>query len=250
MLQACLNGGRTRCDHPAVPYSPDDLATDARAVVAAGAEELHVHPRGPGGHESLASADVAAALQAIRESVPGIPVGISSGWWIAPGGRSRQQCIREWSVLPDYISVNLIEDDSPEIISLALARGIGVEAGLWSVRDAQRFVSLQEAPRCLRVLIEINEQDEREGLAVAYNILALLDKGQLHVPRLLHGSDTTVWRLYLEANRLGLNTRIGLEDGYQLPSGEIATNNAALITAARAVAVSFQGRSTASARVG
>jgi uncharacterized protein (DUF849 family) len=38
MLQACLNGGRRRDYHPALPLSADELAADARAVVAEGAE--------------------------------------------------------------------------------------------------------------------------------------------------------------------------------------------------------------------
>ena len=67
-----------------------------------------------------------------RPSVPGIPVGLSTGWWIAPQGRARQQQIRAWQTLPDYVSVNLIEEDAAEIIDLALQKGIGVEAGLSS----------------------------------------------------------------------------------------------------------------------
>jgi uncharacterized protein (DUF849 family) len=43
-LQACLNGGRTREDHPAVPQTPRELAADAIAVRDAGAFSVHVHP--------------------------------------------------------------------------------------------------------------------------------------------------------------------------------------------------------------
>lgn len=232
MLQACLNGNRDTDFHPAVPRTPEELARDAKAVVAAGADALHVHPRDRAGRESVQADDIAAALAAIRTSVPGIPVGVSTGWWIAPGGRARQAPIAAWQILPDYVSVNLIEEDAPEIIALALGRGIGVEAGLWSVADAERFVALADAPRCLRTLLEINEQDVAEAIAVAEGIRAVLARARLGLPAMLHGYEATTWRLYREALRHGLDTRIGLEDGKHLPSGAVAESNAALIRAA------------------
>jgi uncharacterized protein (DUF849 family) len=236
MLQACLNGNRDTAFHPAVPRTPDELARDAKEVVAAGADALHVHPRDGAGRESVQPDDVAWALEAIRASVPGTPVGVSTGWWIAPGGRARQAPIAAWRVLPDYVSVNLIEEDAPDIIALALKKGIGVEAGLWSVRDAERFVALPEAPRCLRTLLEINEQDVGEAMGVAAAILAVLSGAGLKLPAMLHGFEATKWRLYREALRRGLDTRIGLEDGKHLPSGAVAEGNVALIRAARDLA--------------
>jgi uncharacterized protein (DUF849 family) len=232
MLQACLNGNRDTAFHPAVPRTPDELARDAKAVVAAGADALHVHPRDAAGRESVQPADIAAALAAIRASVPGTPVGVSTGWWIAPGGRARQVPIAAWQVLPDYVSVNLIEDDAPEVIALALGKGIGVEAGLWSVADAERFVALVDAPRCLRTLLEINEQDVAEAIAAMEGIRAVLARAGLGLPSMLHGYEATKWRLYREALRRGLDTRIGLEDGMHLPSGAVAESNEALIRAA------------------
>jgi uncharacterized protein (DUF849 family) len=235
MLQACLNGSRDRAFHPAVPWTAEELARDAIAVMAAGAHELHVHPRDAAGRESLRPDDTAAAVLAIRAGVPGVLLGLSTGRWIAPGGRARQEQIRAWSVLPDYVSVNLIEEDAPEVIALALDQGIGVEAGLWSARDAERFVTLPDAPRCLRVLIEINEQDATQGLDIAHAVIAVLDRAGIRLPRLLHGHDATKWPLYREALRLGLDARIGLEDGALLPSGARAENNLDLIRAACAL---------------
>jgi uncharacterized protein (DUF849 family) len=232
MLQACLNGNRDTGFHPALPRTPDELARDAKAVVAVGADTLHVHPRDGDGVESVHPDDIAAALNAIRTSVPGTPVGVSTGWWIPPGGRERQAHIAAWRVLPDYVSVNLIEEDAPEVIALALKKGIGVEAGLWSVRDAERFVALPDARRCLRSLLEINEQDVAEAQAVAQGILGILRGAGLRLPCMLHGFEATKWPLCREALRLGLDTRIGLEDGKLLPTGDVADGNAALIRAA------------------
>jgi uncharacterized protein (DUF849 family) len=236
MLQACLNGNRDKQFHVATPLTPRELADDARAVVEAGAQELHLHARDSMGTESLKVDDVEPVLAAIRAIVPGVPVGLSTGWWIAPQGRARQQHIRAWQTLPDYVSVNLIEEDSAEMIDLALEKGINVEAGVWSARDAEKLVAHPNAGNCLRVLIEINEQDLAEGLAAFHQVTSILDRASLRLPRLLHGLDGTMWTFYREALRHKLDARIGFEDGKYLPSGKEARNNADLIRAARALA--------------
>ena len=236
MLQACLNGGRDRAFHPATPLSPNELAADAKAAVEAGAQQLHIHVRDAAGIESLHPDDVARALEAVRTSVPGIPVGLSTGWWIPPKGRARQQQIREWRILPDYVSINLIEEDSAEVIDLVLEKGIGVEAGLWSAADAEKFLAHPNAEKCLRVLIELNEQELPAAEQALRDIQEILDRADMRLPRLLHGRDLTVWPLYRETLRLGVDARIELEDGKHLPSGDLAESNAALIRAARALA--------------
>jgi len=236
MLQACLNGSRGKEFHAFTPLSPAELASDAAAAVAAGASELHVHPCNGDGAESLAADDVAAALEAIRARLPGVPVGISTHAGIAVGPAGRLAAVKGWKVLPDYVSVNLIEPDAPEMIELALSRGIGIEAGLWSAADAERFIALPQARKVLRVLIEINEQDEAEGLEAAAAIRKVLARASLDVPVLQHGFDASKWPLYRDALLRGLDSRIGLEDGKFLPSGEEATDNAALIKAALEIA--------------
>ncbi len=46
------------------------------------------------------------------------------------------------------------------------------------------------------------------------------------VPVLLHGEGTSAWPALLLAGRLGLSTRIGLEDVLVLPDGAQAADNA------------------------
>jgi len=54
------------------------------------------------------------------------------------------------------------------------------------------------------------------------------------VPRLVHGTDEAVWSLLERAMRGGHVSRIGLEDTLLLPTGELATDNATLVRAAKA----------------
>jgi uncharacterized protein (DUF849 family) len=68
-----------------VPITPAELARSAAAAVAAGAEALHLHPRDADGRESLAAADVGAAVAAVRAACPGTQAGVSTGLWITGG---------------------------------------------------------------------------------------------------------------------------------------------------------------------
>ena len=83
LIQAALNGARAPDEHPALPLTPEQLAADARAVVAEGARSLHFHPRDPSGAETLADEHVAAALRAVRAAAPGVEISLSTGIWIA-----------------------------------------------------------------------------------------------------------------------------------------------------------------------
>jgi uncharacterized protein (DUF849 family) len=232
MLQACLNGFRGHDYSPAVPLTPEALARDAAACLAAGANEFHIHPRSADGLESFAANDVGAALKAVRAAVPGVPVGISTREGIMADPAARQRAFQAWKDLPDYVSVNLSEADAPEVIRLMLKRSIGIEAGLATMADAEHYVALPEAGSCLRVLIEIDEQESAAALRVAHGIIAVLDRANNQLPRQLHGFDASKWVMHGEALRLGLDQRIGFEDGCFLPDGRMAHSNAELIAAA------------------
>ncbi|MBX2806957.1 MAG: 3-keto-5-aminohexanoate cleavage protein [Hyphomicrobiales bacterium] len=235
MLQACLNGGLPKAAHPMLPVSPEELARDALAVSKAGADELHIHVRSTEGAETLAPEAVANALTAIRHAVPGMPVGISSGAWIAPGGVKRHAHIKGWTVRPDYASVNVSEDDAPEIIQMLIADGVGVEAGLWNAKDAQRFVAEISPDDCLRVLVEMNGMGADDALAEAAKVFEILAEAGCTLPSLLHGEGDSCWPCVKESWRRGIMTRVGFEDVRHLPDGRLAPDNASLVGAALAI---------------
>ncbi len=231
-LQACLNGARTPRDHPGVPLTPEALARDAAACRRAGAESLHIHPRDAAGRETLAGADVARALEAVRAAVPGMPVGISTGAWIGPPGNARLGPMRGWSALPDFVSVNVHEPEAEAIVALMQARGIAVEAGLWTRAAAQRFVATRMPRYSFRVLVEVTADDPDAAETEAAAIIAILDGAGVGLPVLLHGEGGSVWPLVRMAARLGFATRVGFEDGHVLPGGAVAASNATLVAAA------------------
>ncbi|MFC5803604.1 3-keto-5-aminohexanoate cleavage protein [Streptomyces formicae] len=242
MIQVCLNGPRGAGDSPAVPMSPAALAESAAAAVAAGAAEVHVHPKTPCGSDSLSPRVVAPVLAAIR-AVVDVPVGVTTGAWAEPDPVRRAARIRSWTVLPDHASVNWHEDGAEEVAAALLERGVGVEAGVRSgTPGARRFLRSPLAPHALRVLAEVTDPSPATAESSARALLAEL--GAAHglpvppvppiPPVLLHGEDTGAWPVLRLARRLGLDTRIGLEDTLLLPDGRPAPSNAALVAAALA----------------
>ncbi|MEV5477244.1 3-keto-5-aminohexanoate cleavage protein [Streptomyces sp. NPDC127159] len=229
MVQVCLNGVRGAGDGSAVPLSPAALADAAAAAVAAGASDIHVHPRTPCGQDTLSARVVAATLEAIRARVA-VPVGVTTGAWTEPDPDARVGGIRSWTVLPDHASVNWHEPGAEEVAAALIERGVGVEAGLWSGTDgAARFAVSRLGPSVLRVLAEVTDPSPDTAEDTAHALL--LDLGPAHGrPVLLHGEDGGAWPVLRLAARLGLATRIGLEDTLVLPDGRPARSNAELVT--------------------
>lgn len=233
IVQACLNGAREPGYHPQLPLTSEAMARDAACCVKAGANELHIHPRASDGRESLFAVD--RTMFHVRSACPGTPIGVSTGAWIENDVMKTRDAIAAWRNLPDYASVNLSEPDAPAAMRLLSDRGIGIEAGLASVADAERLLDLPDCGRALRILIEIDEQDPASARSLAADIHALLERGALRCPILLHGVDRTVWPLVELAQRRRWSTRIGLEDDKHLPDGSVAADNAALVAAAVAI---------------
>lgn len=235
-VQACLNGSRRAGEHPALPLTAQELAHDAQRVIAAGATSLHIHPRDAEGEQSLLSSDIGAALTAIRGERRRVAVGVSTASWIEPDVARRLQLVQAWSVLPDFVSVNFSEEGIEDLCTHFFALGVGVEAGLASIEDAQRFLDFGLTNFFLRILIEIDGQESERALAQAEAIIRCLDDASnVHVPRLLHGENTTVWPLLTLVRRYGYETRIGLEDTLALPDGSQARDNAELVSTLLAI---------------
>ena len=234
-MKACLNGGRSREDHPAVPLTPGELACSAAAAVAAGAEAVHLHPRGADGRESLLSADVAAAVTAVREACPATPVGVSTGLWITGGDPGeRRSAIAAWAALPvaarpDFASVNLSEPGWAELCGVLRSAGIAAEAGVWSAADADQLAAAEVAVDWLRILVEIIDVPAGNAVAAADDVLRRLDELDITAPRLLHGEGPACWPLVAHAGALGLPARIGLEDTTVGPDASAVSGNAGLV---------------------
>ena len=227
LLQACLNGSRKVGEHPALPVSPEELAADALACVRAGAGALHLHPRDEDGHESLEPRVVDRVVRDVRVAC-GAPVGVTTGAWVEPDPERRAALLARWTE-PDYASVNLSEQGAAEVMRALVEAGIGVEAGVWSVEDAERLATTGLAGRATRVLVEVMEGEGEVAAATARDIDLALDGLRLMTRRLHHGEQAATWPVLHQAVTLRRDVRIGLEDTLALPDGEYATDNAQLV---------------------
>jgi uncharacterized protein (DUF849 family) len=230
LLQAALNGPWTKAEHPAMPLTLEELTADAAACAAAGAGAIHVHPRDAEGRERLDAIVVDEVVRHVR-TAGGVPVGVSTGAWIEPDLDRRLALVASWTT-PDYASVNLSEPGADRIMRALLDAGIGIEAGVWSVEDAERLAASGLAARVTRVLVEPVDVAADDAIAVVDAIHAALDRLGISASRLQHGDGDATWVLLRDALRRGLDTRIGLEDTTREPDGAVTTGNAALVRAA------------------
>jgi len=230
-LQATLNGDLTKAAHIAVPVSVEELARDATACVAAGARAIHLHPRDAEGRERLDAEVVDAVVVAVRIAC-GVPVGVSTGAWIEPDLARRLALVQAWRA-PDNASVNMSEAGAPDVMRALIRVGVGIEAGVWTVEDAERLAASGLGGQVTRILVEPVAASAADALGLVADIHRALDRLGLTAPRLQHGDGEATWVLLTDAIRRGLDTRIGLEDTLYEPNGERTTGNEALVRAAR-----------------
>lgn len=231
LLQAALNGVLTKVAHPAVPVSAEELALDAAACVRAGAGAIHFHPRDSEGRERL-DAELVNGLVATVRSACGVPVGVTTGAWIEADLERRLRIVSDWRT-PDYASVNLSEPGAIHVMETLIGSGIGIEAGVWSVEDAQRLAASEMGGLVTRILVEPVTGSAQEVFELIQDIHMALDSLGLAAPRLQHGFGQSTWPLLTDAIHRGIDTRIGLEDTQFMPNGQRTAGNEQLVRAAR-----------------
>lgn len=243
LIKAAINGGRSKDENPGVPVSPHEQAAAAVECLKAGAAAIHLHVRSAAGvdgldaenerrasaKESLYAEDVAPTLLVVLAVCPRSQIGISTGAWILPDTARRLQAVAAWEVLPGFASVNFSEDRAAEMARLLLSKGVELEAGLCDANAAEVFRKCGLVDRCLRVLLEPQEQEMEAALGTVSEIEKVLDSGRVELPRLLHGTEATAWPMMKEAINRGYDVRIGLEDTLVLPDGRMARDNAELV---------------------
>jgi uncharacterized protein (DUF849 family) len=203
-VKACINGARTPDQHPNLPITPEQLPEA-----------------------------VDAAVSAVRHAAPGLPLGVTTGYWALPDAEKRLRAVDGWSVLPDFASVNWHEPGSEDLARLLLSKGLGVECGIFHAEAAESWAASEIAAHCMRVMIELGGDGGPDTwTATADDLLSQVLAAGSPAPVLLHGLDESCWPLLEHAGVRGVQTRIGMEDTLRLPDGSQAPDNAALVSAA------------------
>ncbi len=259
---------RDQC--PAIPYTPEEYAAEARRAVDEGAAMIHVHARTPDGVPSYEIADFRAITDAILAEVDDVVINYSTGAIGVPLEK-RIEYLRE--LRPDVAALNM---GSMNYAKYSRKRKDFVFKAVFE-NSFDTIVAFVEAMNEL----EIRPEHECFDSGHLANLDPLLDMGLLKEPlqiscvmgvtggirsnprNLAHmaeqvpggpdgpnnwgviGISRDQWRLLAGAISLGGNVRAGLEDNFYLPDGEMARSNGDLIAKARQM-VEDVGRRAAS----
>jgi 3-keto-5-aminohexanoate cleavage enzyme len=249
---------REQC--PAIPYTPEEYAAEAKRAVDEGATMIHIHARTPEGVPSYEIEDFRAITEAINGAVDDVIINYSTGAIGVPIEK-RIAYLRE--LRPDVAALNM---SSMNYAKYSERR----KEFVFSAVFENSFDTIIEF---LTAMNELGIRPEHECFDSGHvaNLDPLIDMGLLSEPlqidcvmgvnggirptprNLAHMADQIPggpdgrnnwgvigisrdqWRLVAAAAALGGNVRVGLEDNFYLPDGEMARSNGDLIARARRI---------------
>jgi 3-keto-5-aminohexanoate cleavage enzyme len=244
---------REQC--PAIPYTPEEYAAEARRIVDEGGVHIHIHARRPDGTPSYEIEDFQAITDAIKAEIGDAAIINFSTGTVGVSVEKRIAYLR--AVRPEVAALNMgsmnyakysrsrkdfvfkmvFENSFDEIIELLTAMnelGIRPEHECFDVGHVGSLAPLVD----MGVLHEPLHVDLVMGVVggippTARNLAMMAD----NVPAGAHwgviGISRAQWMLVAAALTLGGSIRVGLEDNLYLPDGTMATSNGELIARAR-----------------
>jgi 3-keto-5-aminohexanoate cleavage enzyme len=250
---------RDQC--PAIPYTPEEYAAEARRAVDEGASMIHIHARRPDGTPSFEVEDFRAITEAILAEVDDVVINYSTGAIGIPLEK-RIAYLRE--LKPDVAALNMgsmnyakysprrrdfvfstvFENSFQTIATLLEAmneHGIKPEhecfdLGHLANLDPLLHMGLLKEPLQISCVMGVNggiRPTARNLAHMAENVPGGPDGpsewGVIGISR-------DQWMLIAAALTLGGNVRAGLEDNFYLPDGTMARSNGDLIAKARQLA--------------
>ena len=241
MIAVAPNGARKqKDDHPALPISPAELAETAVQCRDAGACMIHLHVRDAGGGHSLDVDAYRLATTAVRDAVwPDMVIQITTEAVVIY--TVDQQISMVQHVKPEAVSLAIRElcagaDDeikAGQFFSWLYREKICPQYILYSVEDVMRFNSLRQRgviPGDTVCVLFVLGRYSKTGASSPQELLPMLraaDDGIIWSVCAFGASEAACMLLAAE---LGGHARVGFENNMQLVSGELASDNSALIT--------------------
>jgi 3-keto-5-aminohexanoate cleavage enzyme len=244
---------REQC--PAIPYTPEEYAAEARRIVDEGGVHIHIHARRPDGTPSYEVEDFRAISDAIRAEVGDAAiVNFSTGALGVPVDKRiayLRECRPEVAALNmgsmnyakysrrrrQFVFQAVFANPFDEIIELLEAMnelGIKPEHECFDVGHVGSLEPLVDMG-VLRPPLHVDcVMGVTGGIPpTARNLAAMVD----NIPEGSHwaviGISREQWMLVGAALTLGGSIRVGLEDNFYLPDGTMASSNGDLIAKAR-----------------
>lgn len=250
---------RDQC--PAIPYTPEEYAAEARRAVDEGASQIHIHARKPDGTPSYEVEDFKAITEAILAEVGDVIVNYSTGAIGIPIEK-RIEYLR--ACRPDVAALNMssmnyakysrrrkdfvfkavFENSFDTIIEFLTAmKELGIkpehecfDSGHVANLDPLIDMGLLEPPLQISLVMGVTG-----GIRpTPRNVTLMSDQipGGPEGPNQWQviGISRDQWKLLASSLVLGGNVRAGVEDNLYLPNGEMAKSNGELIAKARQMA--------------
>ncbi len=259
---------REQC--PAIPYTPEEYAAEARRAVDEGASQIHIHARTPEGVPSYEIEDFRAITQAILDEVGDVIVNYSTGAIGIPLEK-RLEYLRE--LTPDVAALNMssmnyakfskrrndfvfkavFENSFDTIIEfLTEMRELGIkpehecfDAGHVANLDPLIAMGLVTEPHQISLVMGVTGGIRATTRNISFMAEQIPGGPDAGANWQVIGISRDQWKLLATSLTLGGNVRAGLEDNLYLPSGEMAKSNGELIAKARQMAEDI-GRRAAS----
>jgi uncharacterized protein (DUF849 family) len=243
IIAVAPNGGRrTKADHPALPMSPAELASEAAACAEAGAAMIHLHVRDAAGRHSLDPELYAAAIAAVRAAVgERLVIQITTeavGIYQADAQMAAVRAVR-----PQAVSLALRELAPGEAGVLAFSaflawlaeENIAPQVILYDRGDVDRLAALARRgvfdPARVSLLYVLGRYAEKQLGEPAELLPMRAPEEALFRDWMLCAFGPRETQCVTLAAILGGHARVGFENNLALPDGTIAPSNAAIVRA-------------------
>ena len=262
ILSCSISGAVANRDQcPAIPYTPEEYAAEARRIVDEGGSQIHIHARTPDGVPSYEIEDFRAITEAILAEVDDVIINYSTGAIGVPLDK-RIAYLRE--LKPDVAALNMssmnyakyskrrkdfvfkavFENSFDTIIEFLTAmREIGIkpehecfDAGHIANLDPLIDMGLLEEPLQISLVMGVNGGIRPNARNVAFMSEQIPGGAEGKNQWQVIGISREQWKLLGSSLVMGGNVRAGLEDNFYLPDGEMARSNGDLIAKARQMA--------------
>jgi 3-keto-5-aminohexanoate cleavage enzyme len=250
---------RDQC--PAIPYTPEEYAAEARRAVDEGASQIHIHARKPDGTPSYEVEDFQAITEAILAEVGDVIVNYSTGAIgipiekrieylracrpdVAALNMSSMNYAKYSKRRKDFVFKAVFENSFDTIIEFLTAmKEIGIkpehecfDSGHVANLDPLVDMGLLEPPLQISLVMGVTG-----GIRpTPRNVTLMSDQipGGPEGPNQWQviGISRDQWKLLAASLVLGGNVRAGVEDNLYLPNGEMCRSNGELIAKARQMA--------------
>lgn len=251
---------RDQC--PAIPYTPEEYAAEARRAVDEGASQLHIHARKPDGTPSYEVEDFRAITEAILAEVGDVIINYSTGAIgipiekrieylrelkpdVAALNMSSMNYAKYSSRRKDFVFKTVFENSFDTIIEFLTAmRDLGIkpehecfDAGHVANLDPLIDMGLLErTPLQISLVMGVNGGIRPTPRNVTFMSDQVPGGAEGENQWQVIGISRDQWKLLGAALVLGGNVRAGVEDNLYLPNGEMCRSNGDLIAKARQMA--------------